>query len=556
MNRWIGTTALTTALLLAGGAAWAADPVYPVQPGFTWTGVHFGVGAGYGGAEHNVGLDLGVYTDGGLGEIDTGSFFPEPVEGFDLYSIGASMDFGGKGAIGTVEVGYDHQFGRFILGLQADYTFSAIRTEGSIFGDVCYERVGVSDSCDSTDLVIEDTPSLDYVLNTGDVVNLSARAGILATPRTLLYAMAGYSYTKMNAALSFNSDPISGELLSYDYARQGVTVGVGVETLLSESVSAKLEYRGTMWSKINEMSEDPFYAAFGDEGYVQTIRGVLSYRFNTGSGLPEPVEYHFDPSAPFSWTALHVGAGGGYGVVNHNTGIEYFDESDGGMFALGLPEEAFPEGAVYGFDLHSIGAGIDVGGRGAVGTVEGGLDVQLGKYFVVGIQADYTWSDMKSVAEVHGEVCYELTIEPDSCSLDGPGAIIDDELQASYTLDTGDSWSVIGRAGFLPGPRTLIYGLAGYTHTDMSAVMGVSSDEFGFEPLGSYGYTRKGLTVGAGIETMITNSLSAKLEYRATNWSNEEVFPTGEDTGIRFWDDSLVQTGRAVLSYRLGVNGH
>jgi len=142
MNRWIGSTALTTAILLVGSAAWAADPVYPVQPGFTWTGVHFGVGGGYGAAEHNVGADLGIYTDGGLGEIDTGDFFPGDIEGLDLYSIGASMDFGGKGAIGTLEVGYDQQFGKFVLGLQADYTFSGIRTNGSIFGDVCYERVG------------------------------------------------------------------------------------------------------------------------------------------------------------------------------------------------------------------------------------------------------------------------------------------------------------------------------------------------------------------------------------------------------------------------------
>jgi len=90
----------------------------------------------------------------------------------------------------------------------------------------------------------------------------------------------------------------------------------------------------------------------------------------------------------------------------------------------------------------------------------------------------------------------------------------------------------------------------------MSAEMALTSSEFGSESFGSYGYDRNGLTVGAGIETMITNNLSAKLEYRATSWSNEEIFPTGVDSAIRFWDDSLVQTGRAVLSYRLGVNGH
>jgi len=129
--------------------AFAADPIVseedPVPPevvSYDWTGLHVGGGFGYGVARQTAGLELFDYSPGGLLQVG-------PI---DLYSIGAEMDLGGDGWIGSVEAGYDVQLGNFVVGIVGDYTFSGMQTQASIFGDVCYEypftgTSGADDDC-------------------------------------------------------------------------------------------------------------------------------------------------------------------------------------------------------------------------------------------------------------------------------------------------------------------------------------------------------------------------------------------------------------------------
>jgi outer membrane immunogenic protein len=95
--------------------------------------------------------------------------------------------------------------------------------------------------------------------------------------------------------------------------------------------------------------------------------------------------------------------------------------------------------------------------------------------------------------------------------------------------------SIRGRAGFLVTPWTLVYGTGGVAFGSVSGSFGYSAYEVdhlcGFVcassvGAGSWSTTRSGLTGGAGIETLITQSLTLRLEYRYTDFGrySENVY--------------------------------
>jgi len=65
-----------------------------------------------------------------------------------------------------------------------------------------------------------------------DVNNVTARAGLLVSPESLLYARGGYS----NARFSFSNPAGNSE------SRNGYTLGAGYERSLTDKISARIEY--------------------------------------------------------------------------------------------------------------------------------------------------------------------------------------------------------------------------------------------------------------------------------------------------------------------------
>jgi len=122
-------------------------------------------------------------------------------------------------------------------------------------------------------------------------------------------------------------------------------------------------------------------------------------------------------------------------------------------------------------------------------------------------------------------------------------------------------WTLGARLGFLSSPNTLIYGLVGYTWGQYGLDAGFSFDfdrrelaaldsGRGYDSGDGFGadFDVEGWTVGAGIETMLTDNLSIKGEYRFTQFDEEGIFefgPYGLDA------EPSVHTARAVLSYRI-----
>jgi outer membrane immunogenic protein len=141
-------------------------------------------------------------------------------------------------------------------------------------------------------------------------------------------------------------------------------------------------------------------------------------------------------------------------------------------------------------------------GEGILGTVIVGYDRQFGPGLVAGVFADFDFSDI--TAEVGGNV---------------------------GDVDQIYSWSIGARLGGLITPKTLLYGTAGYTQTEL---------EGGLEG------TADGYFVGAGLEHILRDNWTVKFEYRYSDFEADVV-----SGGVNDGDAELTShTGRVVLTYR------
>jgi outer membrane immunogenic protein len=198
----------------------------------------------------------------------------------------------------------------------------------------------------------------------------------------------------------------------------------------------------------------------------------------------------------WNWTGFYIGGNGGYSWGRSNTDVSYFNP------VTGLPIVP-PAGSILSssFDMN-----------GGVAGGQAGYNWQTGNW-VWGFEADIQWSgergrsNFSCAATAIGGVCLPgLTFLP-------PGA-----TGSNLTLDQSLEWfgTVRGRAGLLATPKVLLYATGGLAYGSIKT----SATLTGFNPnggalaaFGSGSETRVGWTVGAGIEGMITQNWTAKLEY-------------------------------------------
>lgn len=94
--------------------------------------------------------------------------------------------------------------------------------------------------------------------------------------------------------------------------------------------------------------------------------------------------------------------------------------------------------------------------------------------------------------------------------------------------------SVRGRVGYDASPF-LVYGTAGLALTDNKISNGTNSDD----------RVLPGYTVGAGVETMVTNNVTARVEYRYSDYSSR-TFTLGNESVSRDFNDHSVKVGMGV----------
>ncbi|TIN33434.1 MAG: porin family protein [Mesorhizobium sp.] len=176
----------------------------------------------------------------------------------------------------------------------------------------------------------------------------------------------------------------------------------------------------------------------------------------------------------YNWTGFYVGGAAGAGASVHQIEVPPL----GGLEFNGL------------------------GGEGVFGELNVGYDHDFGSW-VAGVMVDARYSGMTSELEVPG---------------------------GSINLDTDYGFDVLARVGMKVNESTLAYVLGGYSwqHFDLNAS----------SPIGDIlDWDSSGFSVGGGLETAMSSNVTVGLEYRYSQFSEEDF---SSELGLP--DDTLTST--------------
>lgn len=246
-----------------------AGTMGPVSPEFTWTGIYVGANAGYGWGNNNARLHI---------PRDAGSqtfFRPAVTAGAVPGSIGIDQ----AGFIGGVQVGYNRQFNKFVLGLETEIDGA------NIHGSTLVRRANIGTGFGPF------SGSAGSTLNW--LFNFRARAGVAVVPQGLLYATGGFAFGGSSHSYS-NAFAATNDAFSslQNDNKTGYIVGGGYEWMLNSKLSLKTEYLyyrlvhstdltypgGRDIALVATNSIQPLSNGFRDAGNV--VRLGLNYHFS------------------------------------------------------------------------------------------------------------------------------------------------------------------------------------------------------------------------------------------------------------------------------------
>lgn len=257
------------ALGLSAGSAFAEDSVSLAQrpasasgPSFDWSGVYAGVNVGYGWGDIDT-SDNSITTTGPLVGLPRGTFTPAVTYGGDDSSVDA------KGWLGGVQIGFNHQIGAWVLGIEADYQAIDFDDSNSFLG----------------------SPAGPYYQTRAEVESFGtvrARIGY-AFDNLLLFGTGGLAVGEAEARLSIQGG-VPGAFAGPRYTDTasetmvGYAIGAGAEWAIANSAwSLKAEYLHVDFG--SKRFDFSFPATGGDTATTRgkvdldIVRVGLNYRF-------------------------------------------------------------------------------------------------------------------------------------------------------------------------------------------------------------------------------------------------------------------------------------
>ena len=228
------------------------------------------------------------------------------------------------------------------------------------------------------------------------------------------------------------------------------------------------------------------------------------------------------PAAPvMSWTGFYVGGDAG-GVWSNNS-------------ATWNP---LPSPAVFGVNAISS----HDKDSGFIGGLHGGYNYQFAPTWVAGIEGDWMWSSEKA-----------SWTQPWSGFPAGP-AVAGTFTTMSQRLD----WlsSIRGRLGYVISPNLMAYGTGGVAFARFDdAASNFSGGAGAYNTAASDHSTQTGLTVGGGLEYMLTTNWSVRAEYLYYHFKSG---PNTIATSVSFpafpsnyaWGSTNISVARAGVSYK------
>ncbi|MEQ1715647.1 MAG: outer membrane beta-barrel protein [Hyphomicrobium sp.] len=437
----------------------------------------------------------GVYIGGGIGadavSTDLSLHGQNPNDNLSLDGFGGG-DFGS-----TLKAGADWQIADWlVIGAFVDYDWSTIETSANF---------SATDFFDTTSGNLK-------LLDLQRSWAVGGRIGIVVSPATLAYGLAGYTRAKLSdpsfSLKEESFDPFTGQLSSDAQSNslhlpefEGITFGGGFEHKITRNVSLWAEYRQSRFKAAHFAFNEE--TTFTLDPTLHIGRVGVAYRFGGAAELG-PDE---SAAATRNWTGTYVGAGAGVD---------------------GIAGSAAVASSIYTGDVFIDANAKGVGGGDSGGTLLAGYDLQVAPKFVAGVSVSYDRS------------AHDFTL---STAAGGEAMRLD-------IPSLGNVWTFAARAGYLVSPDVMAYTLAGYTRvafSDWTVAYGVLS-----ETVESPVYS--GFTVGLGFEKLIGEHFSLRAEYRYSALKEREVASSvagpGGETLVGMSIDPSVHAVRMLGVYR------
>ena len=194
------------------------------------------------------------------------------------------------------------------------------------------------------------------------------------------------------------------------------------------------------------------------------------------------------------WGGFYAGVELGY-IKGDDDGKEY--DNPPGDFFNGWMQNPQPDG--FGLGLRA------------------GYNWTLGDNFLLGIEGAFNNSSAK-------DRVYQYNAAGDDC---------DPASDCQFTTRIGNSYSILGRAGYRVSDNVLIYALGGYTNAKIKRTI-----YDGWFLVGSDTHTDRqdGWTLGIGGEYLFSDAVSVRLEYRHTDLGKESLISPAYEGVIERFD--------------------
>ena len=242
---------------------------------------------------------------------------------------------------------------------------------------------------------------------------------------------------------------------------------------------------------------------------------VLSSASVLAADLPMKAPPVFAPI--YTWTGFYIGVNGGGGGMNDSNSDTSVSSSN---FGSGT--------SLFGVNQSSSGSGNNAfHGTGAIAGGQLGYNYQMGN-FVFGIEGEGYWSGIKGTLDASQNLYLPST---------GTGSTLFETDTVHNQTKNKYDFSIAGRMG-IAFDRTLVYGKGGWAWGQFNASSSFSRQ--GFPPIdipgfldtttSTWGGMLNGPLFGLGIEYLLTNNWTVKLEYNYIMYGTKSFATTSCST--------------------------
>jgi len=383
----------------------------------------------------------GFYVGGDVGAVFNTTTFTQPGSGLQETSLG-TID--GRPTYG-VFTGFNYQVAPWaVLGLEGDFNW---------LSSAYYRELG---------------SSFDFLQKSRFVDSVTARAGILARPDTLIYGKIGAAWLSVEGVQGFGT-PFQRYL-------PGVQGGIGIEAMITPNVIARGEATYTYADTLTLNQGSSVYRPS-----ILMMQVGLAYKFDPlpGWGVPATLASEISPvpvknpmalkappppAAPPEWAHWTGLEAGGFLSANGNQ-VQYNDT--------------------------------------VLGQLGPFTDFKLGGGWFVGVNYKF-W---RIVVGVEGSGNYE---NANFQTAAGSGGLVN----YYHFANIDKVLAFTGRAGFLMTPDTLIYGKAGPASFRMTPDPAYWNS---IAPNSTGGTLFRGYVAGGGVETFVLPNVSVRFETLYTH---------------------------------------